>query len=322
MIFSGTGTLTISGKTKHAIASDDYIRIVDGTIQVSDAISDGLHSNDGIYIDGGKVNIVASSDGIEAEKGRIIVNEGEVTLKVADDGIVASYEDGDETIIPDVIINGGKINIETTGSGGEGIESKATLSINNGEIYIKAIDDAINAGKAIYINGGTIVAYSTTNDGIDSNGTMIITGGHIFAIGAKSPEEGFDCDNNTFKITGGLMVGVGGATSSPTASVSTQPSAILSGGQASQIYSVIDKDNNEVLTFKSPVSFSTLLISNGSFSVGASYKLVNVSSVTDANAFNGLYLGGKFSNPTVTSSFTLSAMVSNLGGNIGPGGGR
>jgi hypothetical protein len=89
MIFSGTGTLTISGKTKHAIASDDYIRIVDGTIQVSDAISDGLHSNDGIYIDGGKVNIVASSDGIEAEKGRIIVNEGEVTLKVADDGFVA-----------------------------------------------------------------------------------------------------------------------------------------------------------------------------------------------------------------------------------------
>lgn len=322
LIFSGTGTLTISGKAKHAIASDDYIRIVEGNIIVSDAISDGLHSNDGIYIDGGKLNIVASSDGIEAEKGVVIVNGGEITLKVADDGIVASYEDGDETIIPDVIINEGKINIETTGSGGEGIESKATLSINSGEIYIKAIDDAINAGKAININGGTIVAYSTTNDGIDSNGTMTITGGHIFAIGAKSPEEGFDCDNNTFKITGGLMVGVGGATSSPTASVSTQPSAILSGGNASQIYSILNKDNKEILTFKSPVSFSTLLVSNGGFTVGESYKLVSVSSVEDANAFNGLYLSGNFSNPTVSSSFTLSAMVSNLGGSTSPGGGR
>ena len=118
------------------------------------------------------------------------------------------------------------------------------------------------------------------------------------------------------------MVGVGGATSSPTASVSTQPSAILSGGSAGQIYSVLDKDNKEVLTFKSPVSFSTLLVSNGSLSLGASYKLVSVSSVADANVFNGLYLGGSFSNPTVTSAFTLSAMVSKLGGSIGPGGGR
>jgi len=151
---------------------------------------------------------------------------------------------------------------------------------------------------------------------------MTITGGHIFAIGAKSPEEGFDCDNNTFKITGGLMVGVGGATSSPTASVSTQPSAILSGGNASQIYSILNKDNKEILTFKSPVSFSTLLLSNGGFTVGESYKLVSVSSVEDANAFNGLYLSGNFSNPTVSSSFTLSAMVSNLGGSTGPGGGR
>ncbi|MFC3356437.1 hypothetical protein [Sphingobacterium zeae] len=153
------------------------------------AISDGLHSNDGIYIDGGKLNIVASSDGIEAEKGRI-------------------------------------------------------------------------------------------------------------------------------------MVGVGGSTSSPTVSVSTKPSAILSGGSASQIYSVLKNDNNEVLTFKSQVSFSTLLVSNRSFLVGVSYKLVNISLVADANVFNGLYLGGRFINPTGTSSFTLSAMVSNFGGSIGPGGGR
>lgn len=29
--------------------------------------------------------------------------------------------------------------------------------------------------------------------------------------GARSPEEGFDCDN-TFKITGGTIIGTGGAT--------------------------------------------------------------------------------------------------------------
>lgn len=88
MIFCATGALTVSGKTKHAIPSDDYTRILDRTIQVSDAILDGLHSNDGIYIDGGKINIVASSDGIEAEKGSIIVNGREITLKVLTMGLL------------------------------------------------------------------------------------------------------------------------------------------------------------------------------------------------------------------------------------------
>lgn len=231
---------------------------------------------------------------------------------------MASY-DTDNTIDPYVVINGGTINITTTGTGGEGIESKSVLTINDGEIYIKAVDDGINAGDAIYINGGTIVSYSTTNDGIDSNGTLTVTGGKIFAIGAKSPEEGFDCDNNTFKITGGLLIGAGGATSSPTASVSTQASAILGSGNSGTIYSVLDSDNAEVMTFKSPASFTTLLLSGSKFSSGKNYRLVTVSTVSNASEFNGLYLGGTFSNPTLSSSFTLTSMVTKIGGSTGPG---
>ncbi|WP_433763617.1 carbohydrate-binding domain-containing protein [Flavobacterium ginsenosidimutans] len=318
LIFSGSGTLNIVGNNKHAIISDDYIRVQSGTINITKASSDGIHANDAVYIDGGTLNINASSDGIEAEEGHIIINDGTITATVADDGIVASY-DTDDTIDPYVVINGGTINVTTTGEGGEGIESKSTLTINDGEIYIKAVDDAINAGDAIYINGGTIVAYSTTNDGIDSNGTLTVTGGKIFAIGAKSPEEGFDCDSNTFKITGGLLIGAGGATSSPTASVSTQASAILDGGNSGTIYSVLNSDNAEVMTFKSPASFTTLLLSGSAFSSGKTYKLVTVSSVSNATEFNGLYLGGTFSNPTLSSSFTLTSMVTKIGGSTGPG---
>ncbi|WP_269236764.1 carbohydrate-binding domain-containing protein [Flavobacterium flavigenum] len=317
LIFSGTGTLTIVGNNKHGIAADDYVRVQSGTINITKAASDGIHTNDAVYIDGGTLNIVASSDGIEAEEGHIIINGGTITANVADDGIVASY-DTDDTIDPYVVINGGTITITTTDQGGEGIESKSKLTINDGTIYIKAVDDAINAADAIYINGGTIVAYSTTNDGIDSNGTLTVTGGRIFSTGAKSPEEGFDCDNNTFKITGGLLIGAGGATSSPTASVSTQASAILGSGNAGTIFSILDSDNAEVMTFKSPASFTTLLLSGSKFSSGKTYKLVTVSAVTDASDFNGLYLGGTFSNPTVSSSFTLTSMVTKIGGSTGP----
>ncbi|SFS72189.1 carbohydrate-binding domain-containing protein [Sphingobacterium wenxiniae] len=318
LLFSGSGTLEVTGNYKHGIVSDDYIRVSEGNIQVVKAASDGLHSNDGIFIDSGTLDITASSDGIEAEEGQIFINDGNIRINVADDGLVASYEN-DDSIDPYIVINGGTINITTTGEGGEGIESKRTLTINGGDIYIKAVDDAINAGKAIYINGGNVVAYSTTNDGIDSNGILTVTGGRIFAIGAKSPEAGFDCDNNTFKITGGLLVGVGGSTSTPTANASSQAAAILGSGNAGTIYSILDSDNGEVITFKSPVSFTTLLLSSNKFSSGKTYKFVSVSNISDASEFNGIYLGGSFSDPTLSSSFTLTSMVTRIGGSTGPG---
>lgn len=321
LIFLGSGTLTIEGNNKHGIVSDDYIRIQAGTINITKAATDGIHTNDAVIIDGGTLNITASSDGIEAEEGYIIINGGNITINAADDGIAASWED-DDTIDPYVTINGGTINI--TATEGEGIESKSVLTINAGDINIKAVDDGLNASSYIYINGGTLYVYSTTNDAIDSNGPLTITGGTVMAVGAASPEAGFDCDNNTFKITGGLLIGLGGSTSVPTANASTQASAILGSGSASQIYSIIDADNKEIMTFKSPVSFATTLLSSGAFSVGSTYTLATVSSVSDAETFGGFYQGGSFSSPTAVSTFTLTSTVSQLGGNTGggQGGGR
>lgn len=319
LIFSGDGVLNIAGNSKHALASDDYIRFISGSFNITKAAKDAIHTNDAVFIDGGTFNIKASSDGIEAEEGQIIINAGNITINAVDDGIAASYET-DNTIDPYIVINGGSINITTTGSGGEGIESKSVLTVNGGDIYIKAVDDGINAGKAIYINGGNIVSYSTTNDGIDSNGTLTVTGGRVFAIGARSPEEGFDNDNNTFKITGGLLIGAGGSTSLPTAGVSTQASAILGSGNAGTVYSVLNSDNEEALTFKSPASFTTLLLSSNKFSPGKTYKLVSVSDISNASDFNGLYLAGSFSNPTQVSGFALTSIVTRIGGSVGPGG--
>ncbi|MEO6287571.1 MAG: hypothetical protein ABIN80_23500 [Dyadobacter sp.] len=56
-----------------------------------------------------------------------------------------------------------------------------------------------------------------------------MTGGKVVAVGAGSPEEGFDYDRNTFNITGGILVGVAGATSTPNATASRQPSVLLGG---------------------------------------------------------------------------------------------
>ena len=80
----------------------------------------------------------------------------------------------------------------------KGLKAKVPFTVNGGDVSVYSYDDCMNASKSIVINGGNIYCYSSGNDGVDSNGTLTITGGTIVSIGTTSPEEGFDCDQNTF----------------------------------------------------------------------------------------------------------------------------
>lgn len=322
LIFTGNGTLNVKGNYKHGIASDDYVRIQSGTINITGAVTDGIHTNDAVIVDGGTLDITATSDAIECEEGYIVINDGNFTIKAGDDGIAASY-DTNATIDPYVTINGGTFNITSTG--GEGIESKSTLTINDGSFNIKTYDDGLNAGKAIYINGGTLYVYSSNNDGIDSNGIMTITGGKTISVGAGSPEEGFDCDNNTFKITGGIIVGIGGATSMPTANVSTQRSVRLGGASANQLVHIAATDGSaEALTFTVPRTYTTMLFSSPKLKANTSYTVYTGGSVSNGVSLNGLYTSGAYARGSATAgtTFTTASMVTTAGGSGGPGGGR
>ena len=118
----------------------------------------------------------------------------------------------------DITISGGKLNISVTGvsDGSEGLESKATLAVTGGEVYVYAYDDAINAASAINISGGKVYAYASNNDGIDSNGSLVISGGLVIGVGTSAPEGGIDCDNsNSFRIDGGTVIGMGVCQNSP-----------------------------------------------------------------------------------------------------------
>lgn len=322
MIFSGNGTLNVVGNNKHGIVSDDYVRVRSGNINITGAATDGIHTNDAFIADGGTLNIKATRDGIECEEGYIVINNGTFTLQTGDDGIAASY-DADAAIDPYVTINGGTFNITTTS--GEGIESKSILTINDGTLVLKTYDDGLNAGKALYINGGATYVYSSSNDGIDSNGILTVTGGKTISVGAGSPEEGFDCDNNTFKITGGIIVGIGGATSMPTATVSTQRSVRLGGASASQLVHIETSDGSaEALTFTVPRTYTTLLFSSPKLKAGTAYTVYTGGSVTGGTSLNGLYTSGSYVKGSAISgtTFTTSTMVTSAGGSAGPGGGR
>lgn len=112
----------------------------------------------------------------------------------------------------DVVISGGNVFVRTSGTNGEGIESKATLSVNGGNVAISAYDDGMNAAKAIEVSGGRVFSVSNgVGDGIDSNGSISATGGVMIGIASTmGSEEGIDLENSTFTISNATVISIGG----------------------------------------------------------------------------------------------------------------
>ncbi|WP_407556825.1 carbohydrate-binding domain-containing protein [Winogradskyella sp. 4-2091] len=326
LVFSGAGDLNITGLYKHGIVSDDYVRVISGTISVSEAVSDGIHTNDYIIVDGGTLNLSVGSDGLDCEEGYIIINDGSLNINAIDDGIAASYdiddeEEPDDSVLPNVTINGGYFVINTTE--GEGIEAKGMLTINDGNINISAYDDGLNSGGNLYINGGNNYVYSTLNDAIDSNSNITVTGGTTIAIAIRidEPDGSFDCDDDIFKITGGTILGLGLNTSFPSESESTQNTVIFDGVNANQLLNIQSQDGTEALTFEVPYSVNTIIYSNGKLETGETYKIYTGGIVSNGTEVNGLYTSGTYSAGIDSNdSFTINNTVTQIGGEMGPTG--
>lgn len=290
----------------------------------------GIKCDGNLEIKGGSLAITSSGaggKGINVD-GAITVSGGTITtttsggqFRYGNDDTAAKAIKADGAIV----INGGDINVKTSAAEAEGIESKSTITVNNGTIQVTAYDDCINASTNITINGGYIYCYSASNDGIDSNGTLTITGGVVISSGTTSPEEGFDCDNNTFKITGGIIIGTGGATSSPTASASTQYSVVYGGtGTSGQLIHIESAEGTGILTYKIPRAYSSrmvLLFSSPDLSANTNYTIYTGGSVSGGTEFNGYYTGATYTKGTTTQSFTTSSKVTTAGNTSSGGGG-
>lgn len=216
-----------------------------------------------------------------------------------------------------MIVNSGVINVNCTQTteGGEGLESKASMYIKGGQITATTYDDCINAATHIEVSGGKHSLIASGNDGMDSNGTLTISGGMIISKGAGGPEEGFDCDNNTFKVLGGTLVGTGGNTSNPTTSVSTQNSLKLS-INPNQAICIKNSSNQVIMMFTLPALTTTggpgggsskmiMLFSNAAF-VNGTYTIQYGGTISGGTNFNGYNTGGTYSGGS-SSTFTVSS---------------
>lgn len=223
-------------------------------------------------------------------------------------------------------INSGTLRVnclQTQNEGGECIESKAVLTINGGDIeaYSKK-DDAVNAANQLIINGGIYYVHSDANDGTDSNGTMQLNGGLCISNGSRSPEEGFDCDWNQFKVTGGTHIGTGGGTSDPTANVCTQPSLKINTQQGYAIQ-ILKSDGTIVCTYKCPNFTSggggpgggnsmVMLFTDPQLQTGQTYTVKYGGTISGGTNWNGYYTGNVTYSGGQSTTVTISSMYSTV----------
>ena len=177
LIFSGSGTLSLTGNYKHALASDDYVRVREGVLNLTAKAADGMHSNDGIIVDDGSITIQAEGDGMQCDTSSIVINGGTIDVTAGDKGMLAygpvvvnmgtitvnSVDKGIKSAAGDITIADGTISVTTTGDDGKGILAKL---------------------GGVNIKGGTITVTTSGSDakGIKSVSDMTISGGRIYAI--------------------------------------------------------------------------------------------------------------------------------------------
>ncbi len=217
---------------------------------------------------------------------------------------------------------GGTSEIYTSTDGAEGLESKTAIYIEGGQHYFKCYDDCINSKGKIFFNGGVTVCYGYGNDSVDSNagttGAITIGNGVVFAYSSKgAPEEGLDCDNNSYiQITGtgiGISAGAaqGGGSSSNSISNAQQGYAFVTSTisyTTGRYYTLCDASSNNLVTYSFEASCSSslaLFTATGMVKNSTYYVKYSSSAPTDATTvWHGLYLGSTAKGTTSVTSFT------------------
>lgn len=204
-------------KTKAAacLGSDAKVVISGGTLTLTStgAGGKGINCDAAFELSGGDVTIVT--------KGALYYHNGttENTNYTGNtDNVNSDYYSSSKGVKADgaITISGGKISVATAGRNAEGIESKTSILISDGEVTVNSYDDGLNVGgdgSDLIISGGYVYSRAMNNDGIDGNGNVYVKGGLVYAIGANSPEVAIDANSEEKKklyVQGGTLIAVGG----------------------------------------------------------------------------------------------------------------
>ena len=282
----GNGDVTIQGGTITVSAADDGIHadgiltITAGSVTVSQSY-EGLEGMD-IDIKGGTMNITASDDGLNAAGGSDSQSSSQDRFGGFSPGSSSSSSSSSSTDSSGshkgikagsaLTISSGTITVDTTATG-------TKTNSDGGAMGMEASD----TNHTLTISGGSLTV-NAEGDGIDSNGSLYITGGTTIVNGPSSGGNGSldigDGSGCVFQITGGTLWAFAGTTDMVVTPTTASPAFVefttnLSKGAT---ITVKNSSGNEVASATTTKAAKDVIYYGENLTAGASYSLYSGSS--------------------------------------------
>lgn len=298
VLFADSGTVTVkSGGGSTATVS-------------SDTSAKGLKAGAGMLLKGGSFTVDSCDDAIHSN-GNVAISGGTFLLATGDDGVHA-----DEN----VTVSDGTITVTKSYEGIEG----ATVDITGGTIDITASDDGLNAAGGndqsgfgprkdnfggssndstyyIRIAGGKLTI-DAGGDGIDSNGSLTVSGGETYVIGPTDNGNGALDFDGTGTITGGIVVAAGASGMAQNfGENSTQGSMLVSFGSfGTGAVTVTNAAGETLASFTPTKQYNCVVVSAPTLKKGETYTVnacgqsqsVTLSSLIYGSGMQGGGFGG------------------------------
>ena len=317
LTINGSGSLTVVSGYRHAIAANDDLVITGGAV-TAQAPRDAIHANESLRVCNASLMLKGGDEGIDVDKegGYLYMLSGSVSIDAGDDGVCTEGDillaGGDMTIDAAddgmhsnsrIYIYGGTLRIHECY---EGIEAIA-VELHGGDVTIYPHDDGINANgnvlngfmslpaadtdaadaseTYVLITGGSLTivnADAQDADGIDSNGSIYITGGDVrISLPDSGTSTALDCgseNGGTAVISGGTVIACGSYAMAEGFDGESEQCSILYnvrlGAEAGSDLALLDQSGEALLYWNVPGSFSSAVLSAPGMTVGESYTVV------------------------------------------------
>ena len=211
LVSGATITATTTGQSSDCVNATTNVLVTTGELTLS-CTDDAIHADQRLMVEGGAIQVTNSYEGLESAV--VVISGGKVDVRSSDDAINANYaggsdnpggtggQPGGQTPPGPSAGNGapGGFGGRTPGAGrpgtggrgggggGEAVEN-AAIVIRGGEITLNADGDGIDSNGTIAVSGGVTISAGADRQGdgaLDANGNMSVTGGTVAAIGGSS----------------------------------------------------------------------------------------------------------------------------------------